>query len=282
MTVLGGEPREPHRLTSAQRVLSILGVFDTENLTLSLSEISRRAGLTLSTTHRLINELRSWGALTRHGDGRYSIGLRILELGMLAPQGGRLREIALPYLHDLQHAIRGNIHLGVREGHDVVYVESLRARDTVPVPSRLGGRWPMHATGTGLVLLAYSPPAFQEEVLASELHAYTENTLTDPADLRRFLAGVRTSGCAVVDSQLTRGVMAVAVPIRGPGDEVVAAIGITVPSGSASPHALVPAMAATARSVSRALGAPSALAGAARPRPAHHGTVREARPSARR
>ena len=272
MTVLADRSAESHRLTSAQRVLSILGAFDAENLALSLSEISRRSGLTLSTTHRLLNELCCWGALTRHSDGTYGIGLRILELGTLAPQGGRLREIALPYLHDLQHALRANIHLGVPDGHAVIHVESLRARDTVPVPSRQGGRWPLHATGTGLVLLAYAPQEFQDEVLARELRGYTAKTLTDPDELRRFLAEVRRTGVAVVESQLTYGVTAVAVPIRGPRDKVVAALGITVPSGSASPHALVPAMTTTARSISRALGAPSA--GAPAPRP--HGRVREA------
>ncbi|WP_062432502.1 IclR family transcriptional regulator [Herbidospora daliensis] len=251
-------------LTSAQRVLAILGVFDTENLALSLSEISRRTGFTLSTTHRLVNELRCWGALSRHADGKYTIGLRILELGTLAPQGGQLRETALPFLHDLQHATHANIHLGVPEGHDVIYVESLRARDTVPVPSRLGGRWPMHATGTGLVLLAHSSQEFQEEVLASELCAYTVNTLTDPDALRHFLAEVRKSGVAIVESQLTYDVMAVAVPIRGARDRVVAAVGITLPSGSASPHSLVPALTTTARGISRALGAPSAAHFAAR------------------
>ena len=140
MTVLADTSLEPHRLTS-QRGASILGL-DTENLALSLSEISRRTGLTLSTTHRLLNELRCWGALSRHSDGKYSIGLRILELGTLAPQGGQLREIALPFLHDLQHATHGNIHLAVPEGHDVIYVESLRARDTVPGAEQSAGAGP--------------------------------------------------------------------------------------------------------------------------------------------
>src|SRR5919108_3351714 len=125
MTAQAGNPAEPNRLTAAQRVLSILGVFDIYNATLSLSEISRRTGLTLSTTHRLVNELRSWGALCRDGDGKYSIGLRILELGTLASQGLHLREVALPFLDDLQHAVRANIHLAVADGHDVIYIESL-------------------------------------------------------------------------------------------------------------------------------------------------------------
>ncbi|MFC6087050.1 IclR family transcriptional regulator [Sphaerisporangium aureirubrum] len=258
MTALTATSQEPGRVTSAQRLLSILGVFDVENVALSLSEISRRTGLTLSTTHRLVNELRSWGALSRDEDGRYSIGLRVLELGTLAPQELELREVALPFLGDLQHATRANIHLAVADGHDVIYVESLRAREAVPVPSRIGGRWPMHATSTGLVLLAFSPWDFQEEVLSSELRRFTDHTLTDPGVLRHKLAEVRTSGVAIMQNHLTDNAMAIAVPIRGARDCVVAAVGITVETGSASPHSLVPALRTAARGVSRVLAAPPA------------------------
>ncbi|WP_084464521.1 IclR family transcriptional regulator [Microtetraspora fusca] len=258
MTVLAATSSEPTRLTSAQRVLSILGVFSSEHMALSLSEISRRTGLTLTTTHRLVNELRAWGALRRESDGRYTIGLRILELGTLAPQGLQLREVALPFLDDLRHATHANIHLAVADGHDVIYIESLRARHGVPVLSRLGGRWPMHATGTGLVLLAYSPQEFQEEVLRSKLRQFTAQTVTCPDALRVRLAEVRKSGVAITENQLTQDALAIAAPIRGPRDAVVAAVGVTVPTGSASPHSLVPALAATARGISRALGAPSA------------------------
>jgi DNA-binding IclR family transcriptional regulator len=256
MTVQAGNPAESNRLTAAQRVLSILGVFDIENATLSLSEISRRTGLTLSTTHRLVNELRVWGALDRDADGGYSIGLRILELGTTS-QGLRLREVALPFLEDLQHAVRANIHLAVADGHDVIYIESLRAREGVPVPSRLGGRWPMHATGTGLVLLAFASQEFQEEVLSSKLRRFTEYTPTEPDLLRHRLAEIRRSGLAIIESQLTYDAQAIAVPIRGPRDRVIAAVGLTTPTDM-PPHALVPALATTARSISRTLGAPSA------------------------
>jgi DNA-binding IclR family transcriptional regulator len=264
MTVQAVDPPKPKRLTAAQRVLAILGVFDIENSTLSLSEISRRTGLTLSTTHRLVNELREWGALSRDTDGRYSIGLRILELGTTS-QGLRLREVAVPYLEDLQHAVRANIHLAVADGHDVIYIESLRSMDGVPVPSRLGGRWPMHATGTGLVLLAHAPQEFQEEVLSSKLRRFTEYTPTDPDSLRYRLAEIRRSGVAIIESQLTYDARAIAVPIRGPRDRVIAAVGLTTPTDSCSPHALVPALATTARAISRALGAPSAGGASRRP-----------------
>lgn len=259
MTVTPIRSVKKERMTAGQRMLAVLEVFGPDDLSLTLSEISRRSGLTLSTTHRLVGELRDWGALDRGPDGRYSVGLRILELGSLTPRGLRLREVALPYLGDLQHATNANIHLAVRDGHDVIYVESLHARDCVRVLSRLGGRWPLHATGTGQVLLAFASPEFREEVLATKLRRFTSRTITEPDALRRTLAEVRQTGVAIAEGQLIpEDAMALAVPLRGPKDHVVAAMGVTVKAGSVSPRALVPALAATARAISRALGAPSA------------------------
>ncbi len=259
MTVTPIRSVKKERMTAAQRMLAVLEVFGPDDLSLTLSEISRQSGLSLSTTHRLVRELQDWGALDRGPDGRYSVGLRILELSSLTPRGLRLREVALPYLGDLQHATNANVHLGVRDGHDVIYVESLLARDCVRVLSRLGGRWPLHATGTGQVLLAFAPPEFREEVLATKLRRFTRRTITDPDVLRRTLAEIRQTGVAIAEGQLVpEDAMALAVPLRGPEDRVVAAMGVTVKAGSVSPQALVPALAATARAISRALGAPSA------------------------
>src|SRR5687768_3561328 len=67
------------------RALRLLDAFSAERPELTLSEIARRAGVPLATTHRLLNELRTWGAVERGEDGLYRIGLRLWELGTLAP-----------------------------------------------------------------------------------------------------------------------------------------------------------------------------------------------------
>lgn len=251
-------PSEDGPSTAAGRVLAVLAAFGPAHPSLTLSEISRRSGLSLTTTHRLVGELRRWGGLERDAEGRYAIGLRLLELGALAPHGLQMRELAMPYLDDLHHATRANIHLAVRDGRDIVYVESLRARGAVPVLSRLGGRWPVHATGTGQVLLAFADPEQQAELLSRPLTRFTPDTVTDVGQLRRILAEVRRTGVAVADNQLTPGALAVAVPVRGPRDEVIASLGVTVERDGTPSHALVPALVRTARSISRVLGAPSA------------------------
>ncbi|HWM16807.1 MAG TPA: IclR family transcriptional regulator [Microbacterium sp.] len=250
-------PSKP--MTAAQRALAILGCFDQDHLLLTLSEISRRSHLSLSTTHRLVGELREWGALERSSDSRYAIGVRILELGSLEPQGMRLRDVALPFLGDLHAATNANVHLAVRDGHDVVYVDSLHARGGAPVLSRLGGRWPLHTTGTGLVLLAFGPAELREKVLAAPLKSFTPRTITDPEHLRRVLADVRRTGVGIVEDSITVGCTSVGVPVRGQRDRIVGAIAVTVPVSEASPMAVLPALTTAARAISRGLGAPSAM-----------------------
>jgi DNA-binding IclR family transcriptional regulator len=241
--------------TVTSRVLAVLGAFGAEHRHLTLTQLSRRTGLPMATTHRLAAELTGWGALERDSRGRYRIGLRLWEVGSLAPRGLGLREAALPFLEDLYEAIHENVQLAVLDGGEVVYLERIPGRHSVGVLTRVGGRWPAHITGVGLALLAYASPEVQERYLAGPLARYTERTITDPARLRREFAEVRRAGYAVSDGQVTVDALSVAAPVYGPGDEVVAALSIVVRSGTVAPSALAPAVRTAARGTSRALGA---------------------------
>lgn len=251
----GREDAEP-RMTAATRLLKVLDVFGPRHRHLSLSDIARRAGLTLPTAHRLTRELLAWGGLERDADGRYSVGLRLLELSALAPRGLQLREAAFPFLDELHRITRGNVHLGVRDGREVVYLETLRARAERAVSSRVGDRRPMHATGTGLVLLAHADAEFQDAVLSSSLARFTPLTLTDPVELRRRLARIRQTGVAVARGQITVENLVVAVPVLGPEGAVTAAMSVVIPAARAKPVQLARLLARTSQSLSRRLADP--------------------------
>jgi DNA-binding IclR family transcriptional regulator len=245
----------PARPTAASRVLSVLDAFDHDHRVLTLSDIARRAGLTLPTAHRLVGELVRFGALERDACGRYAVGLRLLELSALAPRGLELREAAFPYLDDLHHITKGNVHLGVRDGAEVVYVETMRAPTPHPISSRVGDRWPLHASGMGLVLLAYADRELQEQVLGSPLKHYTPMTVVDPGELRRTLAHVRRTGVAVARGQITLPNLVVAVPVHGPDGEVVAAISVVLDAERARPRELAAALKQVSRAITRSLAA---------------------------
>ncbi|WP_433786245.1 IclR family transcriptional regulator [Actinomycetospora sp. CA-101289] len=236
------------------RALRLLEAFSDERPTLTLSEISRRSGVPLSTAHRLIAELETWGAVERDGAGRYQVGLRLWEVGALAPRGPGLRERALPYLEDLCAVTRENVQLAVREDDEIVYVERLAGTRAVGVHIRVGGRWAMTATGVGLVLLAHAPADVVERVLEGPFPRHTPWTLTDPARIRETLAAVRTRGYAVSERQITTDATSVAAPVRDASGEVVAALSV-VAHHDANIAALAPLVRTSAGGVSHALAA---------------------------
>ena len=116
---------------------------------LTLGELAQRTGLPVSTTYRLVSELVDWGGLERVEGGGYRVGLRMWEIGALAPRGETLREVALPFMSDLYEATLENVHLAVLDGAEVLYVEKLTGRRAMPVRTRRGGRLPLHATAVG-------------------------------------------------------------------------------------------------------------------------------------
>lgn len=237
------------------RALAVLGAFDADHRHLTLSELARRADLPLPTTHRLAGELVRGGMLVRRPSGEYVIGRRLWDLGLLAPLQSGLREIATPFLSDLHATTLATVHLAVRDRTQALYVERLSGRTSVPVVSTAGSRLPLHATGVGKVLLAYAPPRVQEQVLGN-LARMTPYTITQPGQMAEQLARLRHDGYAVTREEMTLGACSVAVPVRrGAEDEVVAAIGVVVPTLKRDRARLVAALRVAARGIGRSLEA---------------------------
>jgi DNA-binding IclR family transcriptional regulator len=241
----------------AVRALTLLEAFTPEHPTLTLSELARRSGFPLSTTHRLALDLVGWGAIERDDrSGRFHIGLRLWEIASLAPRGLVLRESALPVMEDLAHVTQENVQLGVRDGHEVVFVERIRSRDSVALRTRVGGRFALPPTGVGLALLAHAPAHVQEEVCSAPLTRFTEHTICDPDILRRTLADIRRTGVAVSDRQITSDAVSVAAPIFDRTHTIRAAVSVVVDADTAAPYMLAPLLRAAALSIERALSPP--------------------------
>ncbi|MFI1993927.1 IclR family transcriptional regulator [Actinoplanes sp. NPDC020271] len=233
------------------RALDLLGVFDTEHRSLTLSELARRSGTPLGTAHRLVGELARWGALAREPDGGYVIGRRIWQLGLLAPVQSELRTAASPFLHDLYGATLATVHLAVRDGLEVLYIDRLAGHVSVPVVSKIGSRLPLHATGVGKVLLAYAPDDVRANAL-QHLTRVTAYTVTQPARLLEQLRRVRAEGYATTGEEMSLGACSVAVPVRN-GDAVVAALGMVVPDLRRQLPRMVSALQVAAQGIGRTL-----------------------------
>ena len=239
--------------TVTSRALALLGAFDGEHRRLTLTALAERAGLPLPTAHRLAAELVAWGALARTSGGTYVVGRRLWDIGLLAPARSDLRELASPYLHDLYGATLATVHLAVRDGTQVLYLDRLRGSASVPIVSTVGSRLPLHATAVGKVLLAHAPVDVQQQVMG-QLTRVTPYTVTQPGRLRRQLARVLRDDYATTVEEMSLGACSVAVPVRS-GTRVVAALGIVVASLRTDRPRLVAALQVSARGIGRRLAA---------------------------
>ena len=193
----------------------------------------------------------AWGALAKTSSGTYVVGRRLWDIGLLAPVQAGLVETASPFLHDLYGATLATVHLAVRDGAEVLYLDRLGGHASVPVVSTVGSRLPMHATGVGKVLLAHAPADVQGEVLG-DLPRVTPYTVTQPGTLRRQLSRVVRDGYATTVEEMSLGACSVAVPIRR-GPDVVASLGIVVASLKKDRPRLVSALQVAAHGIGRQL-----------------------------
>lgn len=231
------------------RAMLILTAFGPEDHTLRMVELVRRTGLPKTTVHRLLAELVELRLLDRDADGAYRLGGRLFELGMRASLERRLLEVAMPFLQDLYERCHETVHLGVREGSEVVYVSKIGGHRQARTPSRVGGRMPLHCTAIGKVLLARADAELVRDVLTGRLERRTPRTITAPGLLKRQLDHVLEEGVAYEHEESTIGLVCVAAAVLDQDDRPIAAISIAGPAARFHPEQHADAVRAAAAGV---------------------------------
>jgi DNA-binding IclR family transcriptional regulator len=212
-------------ISSIGRGIAVLGCFDERRRALSLSELSEKSLLPLSSTHRVVAELVAGGFLVRGSDRKYRIGTRVWSIGQLAPVSDQLRHRALPTLARLYEETGENITLAVLDRGQALYVDRIGGERSVQTSSRAGGHLPLHTTGVGKVLLAWQSPEAIDKYLSRPLARATPFSIVDPVKLKSDLAETKTRGYALTRQESTAGNGSVAVPILR-GGRCVAALGV--------------------------------------------------------
>lgn len=248
----------PRMVKSVEHALDILDQFTTDAPFLSLADLSRRLDLSKSTIYQLLATLESRGFVERGvNDSKYSLGLRLFQLGSLRVGLSGLSDVATPYLTQLRDASGETVHLGVVYRDAILYVAKVESLHTIRMGSRIGGTSPLYCTGVGKVLLAYQPHEYVEEVLSMPLGRFTANTLTDAALILEELARIRSRGYAFDHEEHEPHVRCVAAPIRDHTGDVVAAISCSGPDirmTSERMDSLVPHVVRAALSLSQRIG----------------------------
>lgn len=241
------ENTEHGRRSVLGRAFEILDCFSSAQ-ELGVSTICARTNLPPATVHRLLASLVEWGAVERQAHGRYRLGARIWRLGAAAPEVKRLRDRAQPYLVDLHLRTRGTVYLGMRDGDAGLFSDRITRVKSSQESAHATRRLPLHRTGGGRVLLAYSSDAWT---------ALTSQAASDPGltasltKLRAQIQEIRSFGVAVSFDDGLPGRTSVGAPLFGADGDIVASIAVAFPcTRIEDPWSIVPVVKSTARAVS--------------------------------
>lgn len=215
---------------SADRLLRILESFGPRERDVSLGDLAERVGLPKSSVHRLLTTLIAHRFVDRDpATRRYTLGIRLFELGSAAIHERGLHGAAQPQLEELSRSTGETCHLAVLSGIEAVYVYKVDGPANISMSSRVGGRAPCHATSIGKVLTAWGPAELLAEVRAHPMPACTSHTITSVERFDSELAVVRSQGYALDLEEYSDGLHCVAAPVRDQSGRVAAALGIAGP-----------------------------------------------------
>lgn len=239
----------------ALRLLTLLGEAP-EGVT--LSELARQAGYPVSTTHRLLASIAREEFAVLDEERRWSLGLRMFELGQRVLHARGFAGVATPVLQRLTRQTGEPSLMSVLEGHQQLYVHYVEGTQQIQITGEPGRRGPLHCTSMGKCLIAFAPDRHREEMLTElDLPAMGPNTITDRQRFRSEIDTIRARGYAVSDEEHEAGIRAIGVPVLDPSGTAAAALSTAAPAFRSSieeMHAYLPPLHQAAKEL--AIGLP--------------------------
>lgn len=236
ITVEQGQEKDKKFIQSIGRAVSILEYVAKNKNRARLINISKDLKLNKSTLHCIISTLEQLDYLSQNEEtGKYSLGVKLFELGKVYEQDLSVIEAARPFLKKLVEEYDETTHLATDSKYDVLYIDRVESTHSVRMTSNIGAKDDMHCTSVGKVLLAFMDEKRQEEFFKQkELKRHTPNTITEAGKLKEELQEIRSKGYGLDLEEIEIGLYCAAAPIRNHKGEVIAAISISGPTSRVS------------------------------------------------
>lgn len=216
---------------SVQRAINILNLFSENEFELGTTEIAKKLDLPKSTAAGLIVTLLHNNYLDQNPANRkYRLGYKLAERAHILLTSNNLRQVAYPFIEDLNRNVGESVNLGVKDDNMIVYIERLHGSKMLSMRPEIGKREPIHSTALGKSILAILPvKEISNFIMGYEFTKLTPNTIVQPSEFLMDIERTRLRGYAIDDEENEIGGRCVAAPIIDFQGKPIAAISISVP-----------------------------------------------------
>ena len=223
--------KQPDSVSSVMKVFGILQALGEER-DHGITELSQRVMMSKSTVYRFLQTMKSLGYVAQEGESeKYSLTLKLFELGAKALQNVDLIRSADVEMRELSRLTKETIHLGALEEDSIVYIHKIDSLYNLRMYSRIGRRNPLHTTAIGKVLLAWRDRSEAQEILSEvEFRRSTANTILTAEALLDVLLQVKEQGYGEDNEEQEEGLRCIAVPVFDRFGVVIAGLSISFPT----------------------------------------------------
>lgn len=214
---------------SVDRALSILEVLSDYEDGLGITEISEKVDLHKTTVYRLLTTLIYKGYIKQNQNtSKYSLSLKLFELGNKKVEKMNLVSVAEPYLKELMEKTNEVVHLAVREESELVYVSKVEPQKSMKMYTRIGMRKPMYCTAMGKAMMSQMTEEELRKIWdESNVQKLTSNTIVDFGKFKENLKYIRISRYAMDDQEVEEGIRCLGTVVKDYKSRVCGAISIS-------------------------------------------------------
>jgi len=222
--------------SSVHKTFAILEHFTVQKSEWGVTELATAIGSNKSTVYRFLSDLGQLGVVYKNPlTDRYSLGLKIFELGSRVQLKSALIDKTHPVLIEVAKRITETVHIAILKNSQIFHIDKVESPQGLKLSSHIGSFGPAYSTALGKVLLAFLPEAEQESALQiifeeEEPTAFTKFTITKPNVLRNELTKIREKGYALDREESEIGLICVGIPIFNQNNEVVASLSASGPA----------------------------------------------------
>ena len=240
-------PKKSKPIGVLTKTFRIIDDIQASPVPLTLKEISEQTSINKSTALRILAHLESEGYVDRAARGGYRVAGRLGQVGTRSSLEVKLREAADAPLREVWRITQETVNLGILDGLEVVYLESLESPQSFRLVAASGTHAAAYRTALGKAMLACLPAEQADALIDSfSYQPYTPKTVTSAGQLREELARVRRQGYAMDDEESMLGVRCLAVAVLNHERRPIAGISISGPISRMS-DARLPEFAAAIR-----------------------------------
>lgn len=213
------------------RAVRTLKQFTADTPSHTLMDLANRCSVNKSSMFRVLATLESEGFVRQNENKRYELGIDLYHLVNSAYGFLDIKKICAPYLKSACDKSNLLIHLAIIDDDKIIIIDRIWPRndfEAVVLASNVGGTVPLHSTGVGKVLCAYSPNAIREKLIgASNFKKFSERTITDKSEFLATLDEVRSRGYAINEGEHEPYLKCLTRPIFNADGKIIAAFSIS-------------------------------------------------------